>query len=378
MYNQRDNDERELEAIRLIDQAEDLADSGDGEEAIYFYEKAAQIYLDLGSYIKLDELYTRIAKMISRFKNHIQAVHRLRNIIRKTEQLKLDDISAKLYLQLGNISYKMRDWETAADSWERASDYLYGIDPDENYQLSSILLMKAGQAYEKTARKDEGKRLILKAIMTINKFDELYQTEEKRALHFLESDNLRAAANKFIDIARYFNLALEGLDELLDEDVPQESKLNAQARFLHFVAEYQVFAALSLEAYKKREYHDEIKKLGLDSIELFKKSISLLKDYLLGQKTEIDHEVIMRITFDTMLLSIIQEIINEDIINPIEYLLEKTEDNKNLNERIKNTPYFEICERIQKIGLEDSLDKLSKVHLGHFEKIKNTLLSYLT
>ena len=377
MYN-RHNDEKELEAIQLIDQAEDLADRGNGEDAIQFYEKAAQIYLDLGSYIKLDELYTRIAKMISRFKNHIQAAHRLRNILRKTEDLKLDDISAKLYLQLGNIAYKMLDWETAAESWEKASNYLYNIDPEENYQLSSILLMKAGQAYEKTAQKDVGKQLILKAIMKVHQFDELYETEEKRALHFLESENFRAAANKFIDISGYFKKALEGLDELLDEEVPEESKLNAEARFMHFVAEYQVFAALSLEASKNSAYKDEIKKIGLDSIELFKKTISLLKKYLISQKTEFDHEVLMRITFDTMLLSMIQEFIGVQLLDPLEYLLENTEKNKNLINQLKATPYFGICERIKKVGVVDSLDKLEKIHLGHFEKIKNTLISYIT
>jgi tetratricopeptide (TPR) repeat protein len=378
MFNRHESEEKELEAIQLIDQAEDLADEGNGDEAIQYYEKAAQIYLDLGSYIKLDELYTRIAKMISRFKNHIQAVHRLRNILRKTEELKLDDISAKLYLQLGNISYKMMDWETAADSWQKASNCFYNMDPEENYQLSSILLMRAGQAFEKTAQKDEGKRLILKAIMKVHKFDELYQTEEKRALHFLESEKFRAAANKFIDIAGYFKTALEGLDELLDEDVAEETKLNAQARFLHFVAEYQVFAVLSLEASKKSEFKDEIKNIGLDSIDLFKKTISLLKEYLIAQKTEFDPEVIMRITFDTMLLSIIQEFIDVQLLDPMDYLLENTEENKRLVKAIRKTPYFGICERIKKVGIVDSLDKLAKTNLGHFEKIKNILISYFT
>ena len=378
MYNSQDKEEKELEAIQLIDQAEDFADNGDGEQAIQFYERAAQIYLDLGSYIKLDELYTKITKMISRFKNHIQAVHRLRNILRKTEELKLDDISAKLYLQLGNISYKMMDWETAADSWERASDLLYDIDPDDNYQLSSILLMKAGQAYEKTAQKDQGKRLILKSIMKIHQFDDLYQIEEQRALYFLESKNFRAAANKFIDIAGYFKKALEGLDDLLDEDIPEESRLNAHARFLHFVAEYQVFAALSLEASKNDSYKDEINKLGLEAIDQFKNTISLLKKYLLAFKTAVDHEVIMRITFDTMLLSMIQEILNVELLDPINYLLEDTENNKDLVKHLKSTPYFEICERIKKVGMVDSFDKLAKIHLGHFDKIKNTLISYFS
>ena len=170
MINNNYNDERELEAIRLIDQAEILADRGKGKEAIQIYEKAASIYLDLGSYIKIDELYIRIAQIISRFKNNIQAIYRLKSIIRKTEELKLNEVSAKLLIQLGNIAFRMHDWESAGESWQKASDYFYEIDPEEYNNLSSVLLMKAGQAFERSKiKKDDGKRLILKAVMKILK-----------------------------------------------------------------------------------------------------------------------------------------------------------------------------------------------------------------
>ena len=120
MYNNQDKEEKEIEAIKLIDQAETFADKGKGDDAIKLYEKAAQIYLDLGSYIKLDELFARIIQIISQFKNHIQASYRLKSIIRKTEELKLYEVSAKLLIHLGNLSYNMNDWETAGDSWNKA------------------------------------------------------------------------------------------------------------------------------------------------------------------------------------------------------------------------------------------------------------------
>ena len=51
MINNQDKDQKEFEALQLIDQAEILANEGEGEDAIRLYEKAAQIYLDFGSYI---------------------------------------------------------------------------------------------------------------------------------------------------------------------------------------------------------------------------------------------------------------------------------------------------------------------------------------
>ncbi len=377
MFNHEDKEELEVEAIKLIDKAETLADKGKGKESIDFYEKAAQIYLDLGSYIKLDELYTRIIQIISQFKNNIQAVYRLKSIIRKTEELKLDEISAKLLIQLGNLSFKMKDWELSGESYHQASEYLWKTDPDEYLSLASILLLKAGQMYERSSlTKDLGKRLILKAVMKMNKFDELYQQEEKKAQHLLISKEFEAAGDKFYKISTYFKQALENIGELLDEAESKETKLNAEARLIHFIAEYQTVSAICFTATAQEKLKEKIEELGKSSIQLFQQSISLLKDYLFSKKGEFDREIILRITFDTMLLMIIQRVLNIEEIKGSDFLLESIESNKNLVKELKTSPYFKITEKIETIGLTETLEDLLRVNLGHFETIKNTLISH--
>ena len=379
MINNTDKDQKELEALSLIDQAEAAADKDDGEQAINLYEQAAQIYLDYGSYIKLDELYIRIVEIISQFRNNIQATYRLKSIIRKTEELKLYEISAKLLVQLGNILNKMQDWETAGESWQKASDYFNEVDPEEYHNLCSVLLLKAGQSFERShIKKDLGKRLILKGVMKINKFDEIYEKEEKRAHHLLVNQEFKAAANKFYDIANYFRKALNNLEEIMDEEVSNETMLNAKARFIHFVAEYQTFSVFCFEVSRDPKYAEKIKELGYDSINLFKQSITLLKEYLFPEKTYFDKEVILRVTFDTMLLSMLQRMLADEQISPIEYLLSEKPDireNKSLVKKLEDSPYFQITKKIEKVGLTNALDDLLNVHLGHFEKIKNTLIT---
>jgi tetratricopeptide (TPR) repeat protein len=377
MYSNAHREDKEIEAIQLIDQAETYADKGKGDEAIKYYEQAAQIYIDIGSYLKLDELFIRIAQIISRFKNNIQAVYRLESIIRKTEELSLYEISAKLLIRLGNLYNEMKDWESAGENWEKAANYLSKADPDEYRNPASMLLLKAGQVFERSRiKKDLGKRLILKAVMKINKFDELYEKEEKEALKLLSSQNYEASANKFLDIADYFKKSLENLEELLDEAESKDTMLNAKARFIHFIAEYETVAALCLIASKNEKYVDKIRNLGQDSIKLFKESINLLKNHLLPKNADFDHEVVMRITFDTMLLEIIQRNIGEEKVESVEFLLRNLENNKALVKKLKETPYFKIIKKIEKVGILDSLNDLLKVNLGHFEKIKNTLISY--
>ena len=377
MYSNAHREDKEVEAIQLIDLAETYADKDKGDEAIKFYEQAAQIYIDIGSYLKLDEVFIRIAQIISRFKNNIQAVYRLESIIRKTEELNLYEISAKLLIRLGNLYNEMKDWESAGENWEKAANHLSKADPDEYRNPASMLLLKAGQAYERTRiKKDMGKRLILKAVMKINKFDELYEKEEKKALLLLSSQDYEASAEKFLEIAEYFKKSIENLEELLDEAESKDTILNAKARFIHFIAEYQTLAALCLIASKNEDHTEKIRNLGMDSIKLFKESITLLKDYLIPKRADFDHEVIMRITFDTMLLEIIQKNIGIKEVASTEFLLNNLESNKALIKKLKETPYYKIIKKIEKVGVLDSLDDLLKVNLGHFDKIKNTLISY--
>jgi len=376
MYNKEDKEDKEVEAIKLIDSAETLADKGKGDEAIKEYEKAAQIYLDLGSYLKLDELYIRITRIISQFKNNIQANYRLESIIRKTEELKLYEISAKLLIQLGNISFRMRDWETAGESWKKASDYFLISDPEEYKDLASRFLLEAGQAFERSQlTKDTGKQLILKSVMILNEFDELYKQEEKKAHSLLINKEFEAAADKFYTVSTYFKKSLDNLDEILKDTESKNTVLNAKARFIHFVAEYQTISAICLTATRNEKFEDRIKSLGLDSIKLFKESISLLKDYLFHIKKDFDREIILRITFDTMLLSINQQILDLEELKCSDYLLNELEENKALVKSIKKSPYYKIIEKIEKAGLTDALNDLLSVNLGHFEKIKNVLIS---
>ena len=376
-YNNDLKEEKEIEAIKLIDWAEELADQGEGDKAIDEYEKAAQIYLDIGGYIKLDELYIRITHLISQFKNNIQATYRLKSIIRKTEELKLYEISAKLLIRLGNISFRMKDWETAGESWNKAGDYLYETDPEDYNSLASILLLKAGQSFERSnITKDLGKQLILKAVMRINKFDELYQKEEIKAQNLIINKEFEAAADKFYTISTYFKQSLDNLGVLLDEEESKDTALNAKARFIHFIAEYQTVSAICLTATRNPDFKEKIEDLGRNSIELFKESISLLKEYLINIKKDFDREIILRITFDTMLLAIIQTILGVEEINCTEYLLKNLEENNALIKQLKKSSYFKIVRKIEKSSLVETLNDIQKVNLGHFEKIKNTLVSH--
>ena len=377
MFNQEDKEEQEIQAIKLIDQAEVLADRGKGEEAIKIYEEAAQIYLDLGSYIKLDELFIRITSIILQFKNNIQATYRLKSIIRKTEDLKLYEISAKLLINLGNISFKMNDWETAGESWSQASEYLYKSDPEEFLNLASILLLKAGQSYERASQTRElGKRLIFKAVMRHNKSYELYQEEEKQGQLLIANKDFEAASKKFYDVSSYFKKSLDNLSDLLNEEEDKDTMLNAKARFIHFVAEYQTISAICLSATNIPDHSEKIKTFGMDSIELFKESISLLKDYLFPKQKEFDKEIVLRITFDTMLLAIIQRILDIKEINCTENLFSGIESNKALIKDIKKSPYFKLTKEIEEAGLSETLNNIRKVNLGHFESIKNALVSH--
>jgi len=76
-----------------------------------------------------------------------------------------------------------------------------------------------------------------------------------------------------------------------------------------------------------------------------------------------------------MLLSIIQRILNLEEMKCSDYLISELEENKALVKILKKSPYFKIVEKIEKAGLSNALNDLLSVNLGHFEKIKNVLIS---
>ncbi|TXT62294.1 MAG: Tetratricopeptide domain protein [Promethearchaeota archaeon] len=379
MYTNQDDEELEIEALNLIDRADELLNQGKGKQAIELYEKAAQKYLEMGSYLKLDQLFIKITSIISRFKNNIQAVYRLKSIIRKTEELGLHDISGQLLMRLGNISYEMRDFTSAGEAYERAAEHFLKISSegeDEFEDIAAKMLLKAGEAYERTkSNKDLGERLILKGVMLANKVDELYQSEEKRALKLLNLEDYNAAAQKYLKIANYFQEAYATIDTHTDKSDRTEIINNAKSRLLHLQAEYVLVAALCLRASEKREYNPQIKTLGQESFELLKKSVAILKDVFKSDGIETDKEDILRITFDTMLISVVNEMLGEKKINSIEYLLSEIK-NKKLVKSIKESVFFKLTERIEKVGIRESLRDIRKANLGHFNKIKEILIGY--
>ncbi|TFF99399.1 MAG: hypothetical protein EU541_04970 [Promethearchaeota archaeon] len=368
-----DNEEVEIEALNLIDRGDDLVAQGKGKKAIDLYERAAQKYLELGSYIKIDELFIKISSIISKFKNNIQATYRLRSIVRKTEELGLKEISAKLLMQLGDLAYKMRDYETAAQSWKQASGHFGDLNDEDFSALSAKLLIKAGEAFERTTTdRDEGERLMIQGVMRINQVDKKYRKEEQRALKLLNMDEYEASAEKFINISNYFNRAFNNLDELSDTPDNGEIMKNIKSRLLHLQGEYLLVGALSLRASENRTFNPRIKQLGNQSLELLKESIDQLKG--ISDPTKLDKEDILRLTFDTMLLSIVEGMLGEEQLNPLEFLLADIE-NKIIIKKIKKSKFFQLSERIEQVGIQNSLDELESLSLGHLNKVKNILIS---
>jgi len=213
-------------------------------------------------------------------------------------------------------------------------------------------------------------------VMKFNKFDELYQQSEKQAQLLLGNKEFEAAANKFNEIANHFRKALDNLEELLQGIESEDIKINAKARIIHFIAEYQALTIICLTAINNPNFDERIKNLGYDSIEFFKNSISLIKKYLFQIKKDFDREIVLRATFDTMLLAVIQRILEVEHLVCSEFLFKDIEENKSLIKELEKSPYLKITKKIEKVGLTDTLIDLQNVNLGHFDKIKNHLVSH--
>jgi hypothetical protein len=61
--------------------------------------------------------------------------------------------------------------------------------------------------------------------------------------------------------------------------------------------------------------------------------------------------------------------------NQTDYLMEDIND-KLFLKRIKESPFYKLTERIEKVVIRESLDKLNDTHLGHIDKVKEVLIPY--
>nr|MDO8086707.1 hypothetical protein [Candidatus Sigynarchaeum springense]MDO8117503.1 hypothetical protein [Candidatus Sigynarchaeota archaeon] len=339
--------------------------------AFAYYKKAANLYLEKGSYFKVFEVFKIMSYLYKEMGKLGEMIQLVLDTARKLEDFKVFDVAARMYENAGTMSYDLADYENASAYYQNASDLYLSIyeedKSEEMRKLSGILLIKSAEAtYRIASKKDKSESLMLEGIFRICALAEKIPDLETRLIMSFNRALFTEARAAASNLAKSFKDANEKI--LITKEFNVELlSTNVKARILHYQAEY-----LFLEYLLSRKMDGEIKaaKKANLVIDLLFEALRLMRAIIM---MEYDREDIDRYCFDGMLYSITNALIGAkpepdgflegirgDVIGVI---------NQNI--------YYKIMITIIGLGLKQAKGALFGANLGKLERVKSSMMKLI-
>ncbi len=362
-------DQEQLEfAKKLLIDAELGFNSGEFTLSIEKWDNAIKILFEIGEYWEIVERAAHYVKHAVREAAFVDMITRLEDILRRFKTLDLPEEIARINLLLAKLHFQRRVWKDAAENYESAANYFLKADPEEFHDTASLILIRAGECYEKyQASTDYGEQLVLKAILNLAKVDHPLKTLQKEAFAAIKSKKYAIAAEKFEGISQAFNKAIQKVKGLPVMNTMPVLKKNIQARLEHLLCEYieaRMILFLTLDRV------DESRILALEIAENLKEAIILLKEVI---KEEYDTEDLRRLSFDIFLAQFVQKLHNLTDYNPIRLALENLSPDQ--QKVIEGQRFFKFSRQIEEKGIRIVVDDLLNTYAGTLDAIKRPLLA---
>ena len=118
-FDQEDIEEQKTQAENFISQAEDFLYNDKVLAGLKAYNKAMNIYFNIGSYGKLPDIFYRISQVLSNESKIYQALEYLRQIKDRLHKLDLPEEEAKLSEAMAKLLFRVGDYYKAADYYGR-------------------------------------------------------------------------------------------------------------------------------------------------------------------------------------------------------------------------------------------------------------------
>src|SRR5271157_3914403 len=301
--DREDFDDPLEQALQLIQDAEAEFQEEITENALAKWERGINQLFEIGEYREIVELISSFVNNLVFRASIVRVMSRLQNLIRKFQELDLPEEVARLNLILAKIAFERRDWLDAAENYESAAELYYKEDPEAYEAMSAMLLIRAGECYEKSqAKSDYGEHLVLKAILRLTKVDQTLFQLRNDAFAAVDAQDYASADEIFRQIAEDFTAAIATIAPLpVMKDTPS-LRNNIHARLLHLYCEYLEARMLMLIALGQPE---ESAQIAREIAYNLKDAIILLKDVIVE---DYDSEDLRRLSFDVFLATFVQKV----------------------------------------------------------------------
>ncbi|MBN2156381.1 MAG: hypothetical protein JW776_10080 [Candidatus Lokiarchaeota archaeon] len=373
-YNNDDIEDLKTQAASYISQAEDFLYQGKVMAGLKAYNKAVNIYFNIGAFLKVPDIFMRISRILSNESKIYQALEYLRQIKNRLHELDLPEEEAKLAMEMANLSFRVGDYYTAADFYEECADLYLKADPEEFRSASALFLMRAAECYEYVGKHEVGERIVILAVLRLNPKSVDYRAEEFRGIKLLKFGMYEEALEIYSRLLEFFNEGLNNLSELLGD--LQSSRLNiisiyAKTRLVHIISEYRLILMHCCYLLNKKE---EAIRLAEESIDHLYTSIEMIKSMITREIWS--REDVKRLTYEGFMAAYFQlfpgvgksytnmdfeEIVAEGIEgSPLEVL--------------KSLPYYDLIIRMRTYDRNEIEELLKEFNLGRLEKYKDLLM----
>nr|MDO8114221.1 hypothetical protein [Candidatus Sigynarchaeota archaeon] len=340
------------------------------------YKKAANLFMEAGSYFKVFEVFKMMSYIYKEQGKIGEMIQLVLDTAKKLEDFEVHDISARMYENAGTLSYDISDFENASEHFETAADlYQKMFDEEKNddmRKLSGILLIKSAEAKYKlrtSAMKEKSEGLMLEGIFRFCALQAKIPELENKLVNQFNRAKLAEAKTTAESLTKAFRDAIEKLAVTTEFNVELLSA-NVKARIIHYKVEYQFLEYLLIRAL---EGNAKAAPLASNIIEKLQEAMNLLHGTMVK---EFDKEDVDRYSFDGMLYAIVT-IFSGGSADPIKIDAFTDGFGNVVKDFVKNNRYYQIMCHVMQRGLLDCKNELIDVNLGKLERVKPSIIKLL-
>lgn len=373
MQNFDEIEELMSQAENYINRAETYIADGKIMAGFKMYQKSADIYFKTGSYMRIPDIFIRISTLLRKETTIYAAMEYLRRTRSRFRKLDLPEEEAKIMMVMGNLAFKVSDYDSAAEYFEDAADLYLKADPEEYRPASSMFLVRSAECYERMKRKHEkGERIIIQAALRLNQKTIDFQAEEYKAIRLFKNGDYKEAIPIYEQLYEFFTEALGNLSVMV-QDTPAifQIAIYAKTRFIHIISEYRMILMFlyDLIGEDKRS-----KEMALDSIDHLNAGIELIKGMII--KGFWSKDDLKRLTYEGFMRAYFQKywhIKNQTPEEQIQHAIVQDLPQETV-EIIKKLPYYDLCVKTETYALKELHELMDEFNLGRLEKYKELFI----
>jgi tetratricopeptide (TPR) repeat protein len=323
--------------------------------------------------MKIPDMFIRISTLIDKESTIYAAMEYLRNIRDRLRVLDLPEEEAKIMMVMGNLSFKIEDYESAAEYYEECADLYLKAEPQEYRSASAMFLIRAAECYEHLRYiHEKGERIMIQAALRVNKKAMDYQAEEFRGLKFIKLKKYGEAIPIYTELYNFFIEALDNLSSMI-VDTPEIRSIAifAKTRLIHIVSEYRLILMI---CYDRNGEKEKSKEIALEAIDHLNTGIEMIRSMILQGFWSKDD--LKRLTYEGFMRAYFQKywhIKNPTPDQQIHYYILYGLGGEPA-EQIKKLPYYDLCVKTETYNLEQLDELLYGFNLGRLDKYKEIFM----